>query len=298
MKDLKEIGFHGVKQPQSQTKLTKEQEQSQKGKGSLGKPKCNCMVPSGTSLPNPCDSVPHDVRISELTSKFLQKGVCTCEGLEYVAFHFPVQHPDFGKLARCICVRESQTQSKKDFLVKSSRLTENKTFSDFQIKLNPNCKEGYDMAFEWAQGRNTPMVMLYGQTGVGKTHLAVAASWVKIGLGKPVLFYSAAELVRKMQSGVNDGTLDETISSVKSAQNLVLDDLGREYTTNWTTAIFHEIIDYRYNNRNDINTFITTNHSLSELETILGVPVVSRLTDHVASSVVIMDGQDVRNKDR
>ena len=256
------------------------------------------MVPSGTSLPNPCDSVPHDVRISELTSKFLQKGVCTCEGLEYVGFHFPVQHPDFGKLARCICVRESQTQSKKDFLVKSSRLTENKTFSDFQIKLNPNCKEGYDMAFEWAQGRNTPMVMLYGQTGVGKTHLAVAASWVKIGLGKPVLFYSAAELVRKMQSGVNDGTLDETISSVKSAQNLVLDDLGREYTTNWTTAIFHEIIDYRYNNRNNINTFITTNHSLSELETILGVPVVSRLTDHVASSVVIMDGQDVRNKDR
>ena len=256
------------------------------------------MVPSGTSLPNPCDSVPHDVRISELTSKFLQKGVCTCEGLEYVGFHFPVQHPDFGKLARCICVRESQTQSKKDFLVKSSRLTENKNFSDFKIKLNPNCKEGYDMAFEWAQGRNTPMVMLYGQTGVGKTHLAVAASWVKIGLGKPVLFYSAAELVRKMQSGVNDGTLDETISSVKSAQNLVLDDLGREYTTNWTTAIFHEIIDYRYNNRNNINTFITTNHSLSELETILGVPVVSRLTDHVASSVVIMDGQDVRNKDR
>ena len=77
-----------------------------------------------------------------------------------------------------------------------------------------------------------------------------------------------------------------------------LDDLGREYSTDWTTAIFHEIIDYRYNNNNNLQTLITTNHSLTELETILGLPVVSRLTDFTASTVVIMDGEDVRNRKR
>ena len=101
-----------------------------------------------------------------------------------------------------------------------------------------------------------------------------------------------------MQAGIKNGTLDKTINRAKSAQNLILDDLGREYSTDWTTAIFHEIIDYRYNNNNNLQTLITTNHSLTELETILGLPVVSRLTDFTASTVVIMDGEDVRNRKR
>ena len=154
------------------------------------------------------------------------------------------------------------------------------------------------MAIKWVNEQITPILVLYGQTGVGKTHLAVASGWAKIGLGKPVLFYTATELIRDLQSGVSKGNLDEIIDNVKSAQNLILDDLGREYTSGWTTAIFHEIIDYRYNKQINLNTLITTNHSLEELEKILGVPVVSRLTDFTASSVVIMDGDDVRLKKR
>lgn len=246
----------------------------------------------------PCNLVPLDKRLHELKSEYYRKNVCACEGLEYVGFHFPVEHQDFGKVAPCLCVMHSATSSKKEILTKASNLHDNKTFADFDLKLNPQCEKGFDIAKKWVTDETTPIVMLYGQTGVGKTHLAVASAWSKIGLGKPTLFYTSTELIRNLQSGVSKGTLDETISNVKSAQNLILDDLGREYTSGWTTAIFHEIIDYRYNNKDRLNTLITTNHSLDELEKILGLPVVSRLTDHVASSVVIMDGDDVRLKKR
>ena len=260
--------------------------------------KCSCSQERDNGLPIQCDLVPLDKRIHELKSEYYRKNVCSCEGLEWITFHFPIEHQDFGKYARCLCSLESETSSKKEILVKASNLHENKTFADFDVKLNPQCEKGLDIAKKWVTDEATPIVMLYGQTGVGKTHLAIASAWSKIGLGKPTLFYTSTELIRDLQSGVKTGKLDEIIGNVKSAQNLILDDLGREYTSGWTTAIFHEIIDYRYNNKNDLNTFITTNHSLDELEKILGLPVVSRLTDHIASSVVIMDGDDVRLKKR
>ena len=246
----------------------------------------------------PCDFVPMDKRLDQLESQFLRANQCTCEGLKYVGFHFPTQHQDFGRSVPCICSRDTEMTSRKEILVNVSRLKEKKTFSDFDLSLNPRCKAGYDASMDWATNKSTPMVVLYGQAGVGKTHLAVSAAWTKIGLGDPVLYYSSAELVRELQNAVNKGTLDTLIQSVKSAQNLVIDDLGREYSTNWTTSIFHEIIDYRYTNKLSLNTLITTNHSLSELKEIIGTPAVSRLTDFHASTFVVMDGQDARRKKR
>lgn len=298
MKDLTAGDFQKEKQTESPTILTKEQEESQSNKKDSGKSKCACEEIGVHGMNKPCDLVPLNKRLHDLERSFLQGGSCTCEGLRWVGFHFPVQHPDFGRSVACLCARETETQSRKDILIKASRLLDKKTFSEYDLKLNPKCGTGYKTAQKWAQGNSTPTVLLYGQTGVGKTHLAVASGWVKVGLGESVLFYSSAELVRELQAGIKNGTLDKTINRAKSAQNLILDDLGREYSTDWTTAIFHEIIDYRYNNNNNLQTLITTNHSLTELETILGLPVVSRLTDFTASTVVIMDGEDVRNRKR
>lgn len=279
--------------------MTKEQDKSQSNKENLEKVKtCSCYIKGANGLQQPCDLVPFSQRLSDLESKLLQSNQCVCEGLEWVGFHFPNTHDDFGKYVKCICARESQTSTRKEILVSMSKLHEKKTFSDFDLKLNPKCKEGKELTLEWAQGLGTPMLCLYGQTGVGKTHLAIASGWVVIGLGTPVLFYSSAELIRDLQTGVKDGTLNNTINQVKSAQTLILDDLGREYTSSWTTAIFHEIIDHRYNNNTNLRTLITTNHSLDELEKIVGKPIVSRLTDHMVSSLVVMDGADVRSKKR
>jgi DNA replication protein DnaC len=283
-----------------QTQSTNTQEKSQSIKENFGKTnkKCSCNVVGANGMKLPCDLVPHTTRITELESKFLRENKCTCEGLEWVGFHFPITHMDFGQVVKCICSRTSSVSTRKEILVKMSNLHEKKTFTDFNLSLNPNCKDAHDMCLEWSRGEGTSMLTLYGRTGVGKTHLAIASAWVTLGMEKPVLFYSSSELIRDLQRAVGDGELDTLVSQVKSAQNLVLDDLGREYTTGWTTAIFHEIIDYRYNNNINLRTLITTNHSLEELEKIVGKPIVSRLTDHMVSSLAIMDGVDVRSVER
>ena len=100
-------------------------------------------------------------------------------------------------------------------------------------------------------------------------------------------------MIRNLQSGIKSGESEKLISELKSISNLVIDDLGREYTTNWTIGIFHEIIDHRYRN-DQLRTIVTTNHSLKELYDIVGVPVVSRLTDSHKGNLVVMDGTDVR----
>lgn len=286
--------FQKVSQTLSENKSTIGLERYQNDKNKSEKTNCSCNIKGANGLQQPCDLVPLDKRLPQLKTEFYKRNVCTCEGLEYVSFHLPITHQDFGKVVPCLCTISSQTQSRKEILVKASNLNERKLFEDFDVSLNPDCKHGLETSKKWVTETSTPMVILYGQAGVGKTHLAVASAWGKLGMGKPTLFYTASELIRELQSGVASHELENIIGKVKSAQNLILDDLGREYSTDWTSAIFHEIIDYRYNNSISLNTLITTNHSFTELEKIIGVPAVSRFTDIVSSTVVIMDGKDVR----
>ena len=248
-------------------------------------------------MANPCDSVSTDTRLPELERNFLAKGVCGCEGLGWVGFHLSTQHPDFGKSVPCICISKDMegSSSKKEILVRASNLNDfdNKAFTDYNLSWNRGCKYGYEQTIAWTQGENEQFLTLYGATGVGKTHLALAAAWGVIGKGESVLFYQSSDLIRQLQVAIRTNNVETIVQQAKSVPNLILDDLGREYTTGWTTSIFHEIIDHRYRNHK-LRTLVTTNHSLEELNDIVGVPVVSRLTDSSRGNLVVMDGTDVR----
>jgi len=219
-------------------------------------------------------------------------GKCTCEGLGWVGFHFDIRHPDFGKYARCICGRSSDNQY--NVLKEISNLPDKKTFNDYNISWNKQTREAFNACVDWADGGGTTFLTLYGGVGVGKTHLAVAVGYKMIAKQESITFYSSAELMRKIQSGINNNGLNKLMDETKSANCLILDDLGREYSTDWTTSLYHEIIDYRYQKK--LRTLVTTNHSLEELEKIIGVPAVSRLKDMWLGQLVVMEGEDVRER--
>ena len=231
-------------------------------------------------------------RLADLAREYIARGVCNCEGLGWIGFNFHVDHPDFGKYAQCVCMKKNS----RELLVKASNLQnyEEKRFSDYNTKLIENGEYVLDTCFKWADQQNEPFITLYGTTGVGKTHLALASAWMVLNrMNQAVLFAQASDLIRELQTSMSSGNLNKEVHKYKSAKNLVLDDLGREYTTDWTTSIFHEIIDYRYRNH-ELRTFVTTNHSIDELNTIVGVPVVSRLTDAYRGNFIAIVGEDVR----
>lgn len=119
-------------------------------------------------------------------------------------------------------------------------------------------------------------IVLRGETGCGKTHLAVALMQ-HAGHG---YFTTAPELLLRIRSTFNDGVMreseDEVINDLCFHELLVLDDLGAEKTTEFAITTLYIIIDRRI--RDAKRTIITTNLSLKEIEEKLDARIASRLS--------------------
>jgi len=119
-------------------------------------------------------------------------------------------------------------------------------------------------------------IVLRGETGCGKTHLAVALIQ-HAGHG---YFTTVPELLLRIRSTFNEGLLRETeadvIDDICRHDLLVLDDLGAEKTTEYAITTLYIIIDRRI--RDAKRTIITTNLSLKEIEEKLDARIASRLS--------------------
>ena len=137
-------------------------------------------------------------------------------------------------------------------------------------------------------------IVLFGNTGCGKTHLAVALvrnafikntnyllalDWGgKIHHVKIILFKPVPDLLLEIRQSFRDGSEtseEDIIKKYCSADLLVLDDLGSEKTSEYSITTLYIIIDRR--DRELRPTIITTNLSQKEIEERLGARIASRL---------------------
>ena len=257
-------------------------DQSQKSKSNIGIAGSNYTPPA----------IPKDYTFGEVERDFNTEGLCKCDGDGIIYPNFVEGHNDYGRIFSCVCIDEKI--DKRDTLMRISRLMDikGKRLVDFEPNWNIGTQDALRLAQGWAAGTGNTFLTLYGTTGVGKRHLATGCALLLIERYQPIIFYKSADLVRDLQGKINTNLLDSTLHEIKNIENLIIDDLGREYSTEWTLSILHEIIDYRYSN--DLRTLITTNHSLDELKVIVGNPVVSRLVDSSSGNLVVMDGTDIR----
>ena len=95
-------------------------------------------------------------------------------------------------------------------------------------------------------------LLLTGEPGTGKTHLAVAALKLIIGKGFEGLFFDFNNLLDQIRSGYDQtsGTINkDAYRSAMEAEVLLLDDLGAHRVTDWMLDTVTSIITYRCNNR-------------------------------------------------
>jgi DNA replication protein DnaC len=144
-------------------------------------------------------------------------------------------------------------------------------------------------------------LLLEGQPGVGKTHLAVAVlKQIIAATGARGLFYDTRDLLRVIRSTYDPSirtTEFEILRPVMQADLLVLDDLGAEKTSEWVEETMNLIVNTRYNEKR--LTIFTSNYQDIPDETDpnsllfrIGFRMRSRL--HEMCEFVEMDGADYR----
>ena len=138
-----------------------------------------------------------------------------------------------------------------------------KTIDEFDFTLQSTLRQsllgsylGPDFVTE---GRS---LILYGKTGRGKTHLAVAIGYRAIQNGFETFCTTAAELIEYLSNASKKGYLQESLLSYTHPHVLVVDEVGYlTYASDAANVLFHVVNDRHLRKRPMI---FTTNKPLSE----------------------------------
>ena len=125
--------------------------------------------------------------------------------------------------------------------------------------------ENYCRQWELNKRENNGL-LFYGKTGRGKTTIACCIANRLLDMGVSVKAMSVIDMLQRVRDSFDRyGTDGETElkGEIKRADLLILDDLGAEHKTDWSSALVYEIIDARY--RSCKPTIITTNLTISAL---------------------------------
>jgi len=139
-------------------------------------------------------------------------------------------------------------------------------------------------------------LLLYGDTGIGKTHLAVSILKVVIQKEYSGLFISLPlllTLIKNTYSKYDDSglTVVEILKKMKEIDLLVIDDMGAEAGSNHDIQKIFELLD----NRLGKPTIFTTNLTHDQFTETFGKRNTSRILKNTI--IIKLDGTDYRKKD-
>ncbi len=134
-------------------------------------------------------------------------------------------------------------------------------------------------------------LLMMGETGLGKTHLSLAIAGIAAKNGYSVIYSSAQNLLSALENEKFGRTAPSGAEqSIHECDLLIIDDLGAEFSTNFTVSAVYNILNTRlmYNKP----TIISTNMSLYEMEE----RYTQRIASRILGNYVIMEfaGRDVR----
>lgn len=144
---------------------------------------------------------------------------------------------------------------------------------------------------------------LEGPCGTGKTHLAIAIALAIINTGVPVICKTSIDIlgdIKRCYERNSEVTEEEVLEAYKSVDLLIIDDLGKEQTTEWSVPVLYSILNERYEAL--LPTIITTNYNTTALAEKLSAKgdaetataIISRFVE--SSKRVTMSWADYRRK--
>lgn len=137
-------------------------------------------------------------------------------------------------------------------------------------------------------------MVFYGDAGMGKTFLCRCIAKELLDKGKTVLYNTAFDLFNMLEkerfNKNEEETNKEVLSLIKNADLLIIDDLGTEFITSFSTTALFDIINGRILNKK--STIISTNLSSDKMMEIYSERIVSRLYGEY--DMIKFFGNDIR----
>lgn len=140
-------------------------------------------------------------------------------------------------------------------------------------------------------------LLMTGKPGLGKTHLSISIACKAIDKGFDVMYIPFHSLITKLEAmrfGKGSDDYQDSLEPVLKCDLLLLDDLGSEFTTSFSTSVIYDIVNTRQLNR--LPTVINTNLGGNELSARYGERLGSRLIG--CYRVIPFCGSDIRLKKR
>lgn len=193
-----------------------------------------------------------------------------------------------GKM--CNCFEELIGKVSVDHLNASSRITLC-SFDSFDLSYykniiseeNENCFVTMSKNLEYCKqyantfSQDSKNLLMYGNPGLGKTHLSLAIAEQLLNKGVNVLYDSTVNFLIKIEKEHfrRIETDIDTYETVVNADLLILDDLGTENTTDFYRSTLYNILNTRINK--GIPTIVSTNLTPDEISAKYEPRITSRI---------------------
>ncbi|MEZ4222303.1 MAG: IS21-like element helper ATPase IstB [Polyangiaceae bacterium] len=194
---------------------------------------------------------------------------------------------------------ERREAKQLDQRLRRANFEHQKTLEDFDFHFNPEIPKSkvLDLATCTFVARRQN-VLLLGQTGVGKSHIAQALGHRACRLGHSVLYVESNDLLRQLRAARADLSYDRKMARLTGVDLLIIDDLGLRQLSDPEPIDLYELVRLRYQKT---STIITSNRDTEELAELFGDALLaSAAMDRLLhdAHVLSLVGETYRNPTR
>ena len=179
--------------------------------------------------------------------------------------------------------------------IKTAKFPELKSIDSFDWDFNPEInrekiEELSDMSFL----EKNKIILLLGQPGTGKTHIALSIALQAVCRGERVFCTSLKRLIQEIRIAKERNTLDSLFKKILSSRLWILDDWG---VVSMPRDIGEEVFDLLDRRKYSSSMILTSNRDVTEWSEVFSDPVLaSAALDRIfdRAEIVVFKGKSYR----